>query len=129
MSDNLRQASLCKMCIYAKVFAKRSYFALNTFSSLLYQISTALVFMLRFMQKGLGIEYIFVTFRSKIYLYLYIIMHVPKYQVIDNRYIYIRVCIKSFPKSTLSITETKYLSLINCVPLMPSSLGLRHWTK
>lgn len=129
MSDNLRQTSLCKMCIYAKVFAKRSYFALNTFSSLLDQISTALVFMLRFMQKGLGIEYIFVTFRSKIYLYLYIIMLVPKYQVIDNRYIYIRVCIKSFPKSTLSITETKYLSLINCVPLMPSSLGLRHWTK
>lgn len=126
MSDNLRQASLCKMCIYAKVFAKRSYFALNTFSSLLDQISTALVFMLRFMQKGLGIEYIFVTFRSKIYLYLYIIMHVTKYQVIDNRYIYIRVCIKSFPKSTLSITETKYLSLINCVPLMPSSLGLWH---
>lgn len=79
------------MCIYAKVFAKRSYFALNTFSSLLDQISTALVFKLRFMQKGLGIEYIFVTFRSKIYLYLYIIMHVPKYQVIDNRYIYIRV--------------------------------------
>lgn len=129
MSDNLRQASLCKMCIYAKVFAKRSYFALNTFSSLLDQRSTALVFMLRVMQKGLGIEYIFVTFRSKIYLYLYIIMHVPKYQFIDNRYIYIRVCIKSFPKSTLSITETKYLSLINCVPLMPSSLGLRHWTK
>lgn len=129
MSDNLRQTSLCKMCIYAKVFAKRSYFALNTFSSLLDQISTALVFMLRFMQKGLSIEYIFVTFRSKIYLYLYIIMHVPKYHVIDNRYIYIRVCIKSFPKSTLSITETKYLSLINCVPLMPSSLGLRHWTK
>lgn len=47
--------------------------------------------MLRFMQKGLGIEYIFVTFRSKIYLYLYIIMHVPKYQFIDNRYIYIYI--------------------------------------
>lgn len=49
--------------------------------------------MLRFMQKGLGIEYIFVTFRSKIYLYLYIIMNVPKYQVIDSRYIYIYTCV------------------------------------
>lgn len=53
------------------------------------------------MQKGLGIEYIFVTFRSKIYLYLYIIMHVPKYQVIDNRYIYIYVCASNLFQSLL----------------------------